>query len=575
MSLLSSQCAPCQEGHPVRAGQPEPVNSSGAPFLGNVPDFVQADWVFVSPWTNTQKRGRRPVLHGVRWAIHQAVIIQQSSAIVIPDVLLGQVVWGGDRKAWPKNWRSRLIAYFKMGKAAITPPDNSCTELCPLWDADIRHTHWTIRISERFLGVMERFGYDGEEDERIYDWTDPPEYRHVTGPSPEDASWEANLIDEPLDGDETESVLDKELERPMTEKIKEDRKAGRLVAVYFPVLLFGYSPCSGLRDTQRELLIALTREITRTAKSRREDKARVVGGGRATADERDPCPDLPNERRYIAFNGNGSYKRKRLRGHGYRLIGKSRRGWLARAGYAIPMDSKGQWKQVQRFLKDLSALVEPFGLIVAGWHGKKQQWRSLAELIELTKTKAGRRWLERCLLRVYTEDDYLSRWRRYFAKQLGFSVIPGDGDAGVALDPVTEERFSITSAVELDQWMRQNQLTDAAMAQALGVSRSWIAKQRTGSRPWSIGFQQRLSLWNEERRRESGWDDGPSVTFGHIKSSKKDQKVTSNTPESTNKSHQIEWQDDGNPVKNASFEISQSTTKFYNEVALASGRRLR
>lgn len=501
MSLLSSQCVPCREGHPAQAGQPAAVNSSRAPFLGNVPNFVQADWRFVSPRAKTPKRGRRPVFIGVSWAIHQAVIIQRSSTVILPDVLLGQVTWGGDRKTWPKNWRSRLIAHFKTGEVAITSTHNTCSAVCPLWDADVRHTHWTICISLWFLGVMERFGQVVEEGQRIYDWTNPPTSRYANGPD-WDEGWDDYLIDQPDNEYETMIDTDKTMQRPMREKIKADRKAGWLVAVYFPVLLFGYSPRSGLTDAQRGLLIALTREITRTAKSRREDKARVVSGGRATADERDPCPDLQNDRRYIAFNGNGSYKRKRLRGQGYRLIGKTRGGWLARAGYALPTDCKQQWKQVQRFLKDLAVLAESFGLIVAGWHGKKQQWRSLAELIELTKTKAGRRWLERCLLRVYTEDDYLSRWRQHFAERLGFSVIPGDGDAGVAGDRATEDRFSITSAVELDQWMRQNQLTDAAMAQALGVSRSWIAKQRTGSRPWSAGFQKRLSLWNEGRRRE-------------------------------------------------------------------------
>jgi hypothetical protein len=42
------------------------------------------------------------------WAIHAAVLMQRRSIIRLPDVELGEIVWGGCQSAWPSNWRSSL-----------------------------------------------------------------------------------------------------------------------------------------------------------------------------------------------------------------------------------------------------------------------------------------------------------------------------------------------------------------------------------------------------------------------------------------------------------------------------------
>ena len=34
------------------------------------------------------------------WAIHAAVLVQRRSVVMLPDVGLGEIVWGGDRASW-------------------------------------------------------------------------------------------------------------------------------------------------------------------------------------------------------------------------------------------------------------------------------------------------------------------------------------------------------------------------------------------------------------------------------------------------------------------------------------------
>ena len=67
---------------------------------------------------------------------------------------------------------------------------------------------------------------------------------------------------------------------------------------------------------------------------------------------------------------------------------------------------------------------ELFGLVVAGRHRIKGEWLGLTDLLDQTGTVAGRKWLGGCVLRIYTEEDYLLRWRRVIAERMGFSSIP-------------------------------------------------------------------------------------------------------------------------------------------------------
>jgi hypothetical protein len=318
-------------------------------------------------------------------------------------------------------------------------------------------------IDGTFLGALEYFAINDDQP-RAYDFS-------------------------PSEGD---------LDSDTLETIQEYRKAGRICAVYLPILVFGPSPRSGLSYERRQILIALTRETTRSRRSERQDRAAVVVGGALGSSEKGgaACPYLEPGVRYVGFNGNGKYKHRHLRGRGYSLVGRSKKGWLPRAGFTVPADAKGEWKSVQRFLNELLGLAEPFGLVVAAYHPAQRQWKPLEDLVAMTRTAAGRGWLRGCQLRVYTREDYLARWRQYFANRLGFSAIPGGDEDVVKVKDVktAEEGPTIGSALELDAWMQNAKVTDAALAAKLGVSRSYVSRLRSGRRPWSKAFEGKLAL---------------------------------------------------------------------------------
>jgi hypothetical protein len=277
------------------------------------------------------------------------------------------------------------------------------------------------------------------------------------------------------------------------------RHSGRLASVYLPALLFGDSSRSGLKPAEAAILVALTRETTRclrSGKADREDNAQTLVGGEpmpvAGSAAVAPCPFLKEGASYVTFGGNGRrLKRRRFHGRGYRLLGKEGGGWIGRAGRRLPEDARGRWKAIRGFLTDLQAMAEPFGLIAAGWHDAQRRWFSLQEMIALTRSRPGRSIVGKCLLRVYTEADYLSRWRRYFARKLGFSFIPGDGDEST---PVIRggSGTTITTSADLQLWMRKVGLTDQQLATRLGVSRSWVSAVRSGRKRMSEDFRKRI-----------------------------------------------------------------------------------
>jgi hypothetical protein len=250
---------------------------------------------------------------------------------------------------------------------------------------------------------------------------------------------------------------------------------------------------------QRQLLLAITHEVTRASRSSRADKGQTIIGGQKRVGSGDTSvgvyPTLPQGKNHVVFNGNASHQRRHLRGRGYRLIGRSGKGWLWRAGYAVPADKKGRWTAVSRFLGDLASLSESFGLIAAGWHPDKRQWQSLAEMRAMVGHQDGRRWLDRCLVRIYTQEDYLTRWRQYFAMKMGFLSIPGgNNEEPVAVTP-KQASMVIQSALVLDQWMKREGLTNEQLAVKLGKSAAWVSYQRSGKKPWSSRFEKELEAY--------------------------------------------------------------------------------
>jgi hypothetical protein len=493
---------------PAEAATPPPEDAEvRTPFVGTVPDYVLGDWEKFKPrprWRDESgrlMRGRRPAYRGLLALLHREVVRQKRATVCLPDVLCAQVVWGG-RPSWPKNWRQRVrgwllgIARALGGDPALggddPPGARGCPPGCPLSDqAGVRHEHYLVTVPEPivwvsacecrldydqgFLGVMDLFRVrPGGED--VFDFS-----------CAQDGG--SKLSDE---------------RRLMVHRY---RKGGRICSVYLPAFVFGSSPRSKLTYEQRNILIALTRELTRSCGSNRQDRAAVVVGGRPGARggyRIAACPYLEPGKRYVGFNGNGGYARQHLRGRGYHLVGQNGRGWLWRAGFAVPNEEgEGPWEAVRGFLKELRRLCRPFGLVAAGWHHRRRRWLSLDDLIGLTRTPAGRARLSACVLRVYAPEDYLVRWRGVFAERLGFSFIPGDGDEGQPA-PGPGAGAAVASAADLDDWMRGVGMTDRRLAGRMGVSRSFVSGYRSGRRPWSPKFQNRVTAAIAAYRADRG-----------------------------------------------------------------------
>lgn len=484
------------------------------PFFGVVPDFIQADWHVSCPKPvagadGRGPRGRQWVGYGLYWAIHQAVVAQRRAQVVVPDRLLAQIVWGGEEERWPRNWRQWLVKLLERQCSTTNPllahfahrerndSGAACPSVCALHGTAIRHQHFEITIcsvedeyavnateddsfDHCFLGALEVFGH-GDGAERAYQWKTPARL-----PS-------AEVAEVPEDPEEQE---DRKAHEQYVKQVKGLRGQGRLTSVYLPLRLFGPSPRIGLSFRQLALHNAITHELTRVGwrrKSDRPDRAELlIGGVLAGGNSAAPCSFLQPGRRYVGFNGNGRRGRERLRGQGYRLLGDY--GWLARAAYDQPEDKKGQWAEVRRFLKDLGALAEPFGLVVAAWHARRGEWLRLTDLLGLVRSESGRAWLGRCVLRVYTAEDYLPRWRQFFAERMGFSVIPEREQDRPAV------RGDVTSPAGVREFLRRSGISQTVLARELGVSPSLLCQRLSGKRPWTKALQDQIAAWMSRRK---------------------------------------------------------------------------
>jgi hypothetical protein len=476
-----------------------------APFPLAVPDYVQADWLLAKPRPRPRdgektKRGRRRSGGGLHWAVHQAVLVQKTSRVILADVVLAQVLWGGDRGAWPRNWRQRIVQKLKRAAASNTGlsevvhretdlGERACPPGCVLRGTGARHQHLevTIRTPEEsgsdpegneeaaapefdgcFLGALEVFGY-GDDPDRAYHWSPRP-----LPPEPEGEV----CPDEKQEREEHQRLL---------RDVKRLRREGRLAAVYLPLKLFGPSPRVGLPWQQRQLLLALTRELTRgrgETRSGRPDRAEIIPGGQGTGGVA-ACPYLGAGVRHVGFNGNGGGRKKHLRGRGYKVA-----VWMRKAAYGGDEESRSLWRRVRRFLRDLADVAGPFGLAAGAWHPKECSWRSLAELLPMTGHSPGRAWLRGCLLRVYTPEDFLARWRVLFADRMGFSVIPD-----VAQEVAVEPGNPTASREAFLTYLSEKGVSLAELARGLGVSRSLVSHNLSGRRGWTPSWQERLENW--------------------------------------------------------------------------------
>jgi hypothetical protein len=140
-------------------------------------------------------------------------------------------------------------------------------------------------------------------------------------------------------------------------------------------------------------------------------------------------------------------------------------------------------------------LTEPFGLIVAGWNARKATWHTLGDMLHMSNTETGFRGFQDCLVRIFTGADYLARWRAYFARKLGFSVIPGSRNEPEPELNASSKSADINGVADLNAWMKKSKITDAELGKAIGKSRSWVSSQRSGRRSWSPGFQEAVNRY--------------------------------------------------------------------------------
>lgn len=412
------------------------------------------------------------------WWVHQAVLAQRTSVVMLPDVLLGQAIAGSDRNSWSASWRQdvkEVLRSLTFLHAAELPFDSgnwqpcfgslsatllyardlkhrdedTCKEGCPLWGLPgVQHSHFLITVGNNFLGILEQ--YRRSEDQsgvRDYNFRDEPE-------------GEAGKY------------------------LKAARKAGQVVPIYLPAKLWlsQVQIGAGSRRIQQALLAEVTRR--KGPRDGRPDRAHVFIGNRVPDGRgitKIVCPALRPDGRYVAFGGNGFRA-----GLGYRLVGRSGHGWLGRCGYLFGRSEIAAIRMSSQLLDDLGRLVQPLELIVVALEPKTGLWLSLAQLQELAgqlhglrrPNKAAREvWqrLGRLHLRIYTSDDYLLRWRSLFT---------------VVAQPAGGERSDPRAGQNLRMLMRRAGVSQRDLARELGVTQPFVSQVLTGRRPWPQGLME-------------------------------------------------------------------------------------
>jgi hypothetical protein len=204
-------------------------------------------------------------------------------------------------------------------------------------------------------------------------------------------------------------------------------RSGRVVPIYWPALLLTASQRVGWSPSQRRLLLAIVRELTRT-RVRGDSNAEIVRNGRVPTGflgrESILCPLLDQTKEFIVFGGN-----KRWRGHGYHLLGRTYGGWFSRAGYD---KEEVTLPNVKKLFCDLGHLARDLGLVFAGYNSRRRSWYSLENSMQMLQKGRDRELLAGATFRIYAPADWQLHWRRFFSQQLGFDWIPRyAGDDGL------------------------------------------------------------------------------------------------------------------------------------------------
>lgn len=420
------------------------------------------------------------------WLVHMAVLAQQSSAVTIPDVSLGEVVWG-HHDNWPKDWRRELFATlrsltwlhaeaFQFAGQGWTPEAHAhsvalylvqhfkaashvhpCTERCPLHGSNQRHGHYQLHVTPGFLGVLEKYAILNDDGSKSY----PTTYDFATPPS----------------GSEGEFI-------------KTMQKAGRIITTIPVFKVYGPAPFSELAERERRILGALIRETTRQHNPKGPHKIHEgrVTGLRPTREV--ICPSLNPAETYTVFGGNG-----RRRGCGYRIVGQRRTGWLDRSGYDCSSVTKTALKsQVRDWLEGLVALQDTLPIIPAGLHPRTGQWYDLGAMRQLD-------WetLDRLHVRVYGPADCAVEIGRVLSERGGLSATSRTHREHQPARETPEERRAPMvpeshPGGRFQFEMRQKKRRQKDLAKRLGISPQMVHKLLRGGK-WTPERVQQVEAW--------------------------------------------------------------------------------
>lgn len=434
----------------------------GPEFVGYVPDFAlgSAAEPLAPIHEFTERTWHSWVRLFVAWRVLQL-------PAYVPDVMFRQCWWGGD---YPRNWLAGLRSMLDKRPIEAQKGGACGREGCLFRDLAERHRHFEIPRDGNLGSVLERFA------------DRPPQL-------PADRELRA---DDPAGSAVRRFGL---YDEASVDARRELVGRGDLIQIYWPALLFGNSPRIGWNLGQIRMLMGLVRELTRAraAEPRGDAGELIIEGNRvapaATRGSTLVCPLLSPNERYVVFGGNGS-----RRGRGYQIAGRSWRGWLFRAGFpdAVPAGSRLRTDAFRHFLNQLHGLAQDLDLIVAGVNLKRRpRWRDLASMRRAVRKSGGREWLDGCCVRLYAPADWLTRWRYFFARRMGFRWIPralddeGPGPPGPA-DRAAGSDESIRDAEALREFMEARGLNQSQLASRLTaiaghpVSRQRVSRHLSG-----------------------------------------------------------------------------------------------
>jgi hypothetical protein len=140
--LAPSPTAPSTHGpaaYPLTP-DPEPLTDGDHSFPAVIPDYMIWDAGLARPkprpcTRDSRGRAKRQPVFSAAWfddIVRYGLVMQRCLPVVIPDVLLGSLVWGPRSKVedWPPNWRRTLQSGCRLVIAA--GPTGGCTSRqCP------------------------------------------------------------------------------------------------------------------------------------------------------------------------------------------------------------------------------------------------------------------------------------------------------------------------------------------------------------------------------------------------------------------------------------------------------------